>query len=185
MDLTRTIGSRRSESCRLATPKRRAKAGDRRVQRGRDHPNSVHEFECAVLFHENRYCLTGKKRGSIMSLTINVREATNATILEIAGRLTLGASGPSLRDTVRGLLDSLRKNIVLDLSGVTYFDSFGLGQLIASNVEATSQGGAIKLLNLNKKTQDLMLLTKLYTVFAIYTDESTALMSFNVAPAHS
>jgi hypothetical protein len=52
-----------------------------------------------------------------MSLTINVREATNATILEIAGRLTLGASGPSLRDTVRGLLDSLRKNIVLDLSG--------------------------------------------------------------------
>jgi hypothetical protein len=53
-----------------------------------------------------------------MSLTINVREATNATILQLAGRLTLGASGPSLRDTVRGLLDSLRKNIVLDLSGV-------------------------------------------------------------------
>jgi anti-anti-sigma regulatory factor len=51
-----------------------------------------------------------------MSLTINVREATNATILELGGRLTLGASGPSLRDTVRGLLDSLRKNIVLDLS---------------------------------------------------------------------
>jgi hypothetical protein len=51
-----------------------------------------------------------------MSLTINVREATNATILQVAGRLTLGASGPSLRDTVRGLLDSLRKNIVLDLS---------------------------------------------------------------------
>ena len=71
------------------------------------------------------------------------------------------------------------------LAELTYFDSFGLGQLIASNVEATSQGGAIKLLNLNKKTQDLMLLTKLYTVFAIYTDESTALMSFNVAPAHS
>jgi len=99
--------------------------------------------------------------------------------------VVLGASGPSLRDTVRGLLDSLRKNIVLDLSGVTYFDSFGLGHLIASNVEATSQGGAIKLLNLNKKIQDLMLLTKLYTVFAIYTDESTALMSFDVAPSHS
>jgi anti-sigma B factor antagonist len=61
----------------------------------------------------------------------------------------------------------------------------GLGQLIARNVEVTSQGGAIKLLNLNKKTQDLMLLTKLYTVFAIYTDESTALMSFDVAPSHS
>jgi anti-sigma B factor antagonist len=138
-----------------------------------------------VLFHENRYWLTGKKRGSTVSLTINVREATNATILEIAGRLTLGTSGPSLRDTVGGLVDSLRKNIVLDLSGVTYFDSFGLGQLIASDVEATSQGGAITLLNLNKQTQNLMLLTKLYAVFAIYTDESTALMSLNVAPAHN
>jgi anti-sigma B factor antagonist len=145
----------------------------------------VREFECAVLFHENRYWLTGKKRGSTVSLTINVREATNATILEIAGRLTLGTSGPSLRDTVGGLVDSLRKNIVLDLSGVTYFDSFGLGQLIASDVEATSQGGAITLLNLNKQTQNLMLLTKLYAVFAIYTDESTALMSLNVAPAHN
>jgi hypothetical protein len=120
MDLIRTIGFRRSESCRLATPKSRAKAGDRRVQCGRDHPNSVREFECAVLFHENRYWLTGKKRGSTVSLTINVREATNATILEIAGRLTLGTSGPSLRDTVGGLVDSLRKNIVLDLSAVTY-----------------------------------------------------------------
>jgi len=120
-----------------------------------------------------------------VSLTINVREATNATILEIAGRLTLGTSGPSLRDTVGGLVDSLRKNIVLDLSAVTYFDSFGLGQLIASDVEATSQGGAITLLNLNKQTQNLMLLTKLYAVFAIYTDESTALMSLNVAPAHN
>jgi anti-sigma B factor antagonist len=99
-----------------------------------------------------------------MSLTINVREAANATILQLAGRLTLGAPGPSVRDTVRRLLDGLRKNIVLHLSGVTYFDSFGLGQLIASDVEATSQGGAIKLLNLNKKTQDLMLLTKLHTV---------------------
>jgi anti-sigma B factor antagonist len=118
-----------------------------------------------------------------MSLTINVREATNATILEVAGRLTLGASGPSLRDTLRGLLNSLRKNIVFDLSGVTYFDCIGLGQPIASNLEATSQGDAIKLLNWNRKTQNRMLLTKLYTVFAIYTDESTALTSFNVAPS--
>jgi anti-sigma B factor antagonist len=120
-----------------------------------------------------------------MSLTINIREAPNATILEVAGGLTLGAFGLSLRDTVRGLLSSLRKNIVLDLSGVTYFDSFGLGQLIASNLQATTQGGAIKLMKLSRKAQDLMLLTKLCTVFAIYTDESTALMSFNAATTQS
>ena len=120
-----------------------------------------------------------------MSLTINIREATNATILELAGRLTLGASGPSLQETVRELLASSHKNIVLDLGGVAYFDSYGLGQLIAVNTTALSRGGAIKLLNLNQKAEELMLLTKLYTVFAIYTDESTALMSFNVAPADS
>jgi anti-sigma B factor antagonist len=120
-----------------------------------------------------------------MSVTINIREVTNATILEVAGGLTLGASGKSLRDTVSGLLGSLRKNIVLDLSGVTYFDSFGLGQLIASNLEAATRGGAIRLMKLSQKAQDLMLLTKLCTVFAIYPDESTALMSFNAATSQS
>jgi len=78
-----------------------------------------------------------------MSLTIDVREATNATILEVERRLTLGASAPSLRDTVRGLLNRLRKNIVFDFSSVTYFDSFGLGQLIASNIEASDQSHAL------------------------------------------
>jgi len=120
-----------------------------------------------------------------MSLTINVREVANATILEVAGRLTLGASGPSLQETVRELLASSHKNIVLDLGGVTYFDSFGLGQLIAVNTTALSRGGAIKLLNLNQKTEELMLLTKLYTVFAIYTDEAKALMSFSTPTVQS
>jgi len=116
-----------------------------------------------------------------MSLTINVREAANATILEVAGRLTLGASGPSLQETVREMLASSHKNIVLDLGGVTYFDSFGLGQLIATNTTAISRGGAIKLLNLNQKTEELLLLTKLYTVFEIYTDEAKALRSFDTS----
>jgi len=114
-----------------------------------------------------------------MSLTINVREVANATILELAGRVTLGASGPSLQGTVRELLDSSHKNIVLDLGRVTYFDSFGLGELIAINTAASSRGGAIKLLHLNEKTEDLLLLTKLYTVFAIYRDEAEALRSFD------
>ena len=114
-----------------------------------------------------------------MSLTINMREAANATILELAGRVTLGASGPSLQGTVRELLESQHKNIVLDLGHVTYFDSFGLGELIAINTAASSRGGAIKLLNLNEKTEELMLLTKLYTIFSIYTDEAEALRSFD------
>jgi anti-sigma B factor antagonist len=120
-----------------------------------------------------------------MSLTINVREVANATILELAGRLTLGASGPSLQETVRDLLASSHKNIVLDLGGLTYFDSFGLGQLIAANTTALSRGGAMRLLHLNQKAEELMLLTKLYTVFSIYKDEAAALMSFDTATVRS
>ena len=116
-----------------------------------------------------------------MSLTINVRETTNAVVLEVMGRIMLGAAGPSLQDGVRELLNNGHKNIVLDLGGVTFLDSSGLGQLVGSYATAVSHGSEIKLLNLNKKVYDLMQITKLYTVFAIYTDEATAVESFEVA----
>jgi anti-sigma B factor antagonist len=119
----------------------------------------------------------------IMSVTINVREAGNATIVEVAGRVTLGAAGPSIQDTVRELVDSLHTNIIIDLGGVRYLDSSGLGQLVASAATAASRGGAIRLLNLTERVYDLMLLTKLCTVFAIYADEATAVMSFDLATA--
>jgi anti-sigma B factor antagonist len=121
----------------------------------------------------------------ITSVTINVREAGNATIVEVAGRVTLGAAGPSIQDTVRELVDSLHTNIIIDLGGIRYLDSSGLGQLVASAATATSRGGAIKLLNLTERVYDLMLLTKLCTVFAIYADEATAVMSFDLATAQS
>ena len=99
-----------------------------------------------------------------MSMTINVREAGNATIVEVAGRVTLGAAGPSIQDTVRELVDSLHTNIIIDLGGITYLDSSGLGQLVASAATAASRGGAIKLLNLTERIYDLMVLTKLCAV---------------------
>jgi len=120
-----------------------------------------------------------------MSVTINVREAGNATIVEVAGRVTLGAAGPSIQDTVRELVDSLHTNIIIDLGGIRYLDSSGFGQLVASAATAASRGGAIKLLNLTERVYDLMLLTKLCTVFAIYADEATAVMSFDLATAQS
>jgi anti-sigma B factor antagonist len=120
-----------------------------------------------------------------MSVKINVREAGNATIVEVAGRVTLGAAGPSIQDTVRELVDSLHTNIIIDLGGITYLDSSGLGQLVASAATAASRGGAIKLLNLTERVYDLMMLTKLCTVFSIYADEATAVMSFDLAAAQS
>lgn len=116
-----------------------------------------------------------------MSVTINVRETANAVILEISGRITLGASGPSLQHGIRKLLDGGHKNIILDLGGVTFLDSSGLGQLVGSYATAASHGSEIKLVNLNKRVYDLMQITKLYTVFAIYTDEAMAVKSFEVA----
>jgi anti-sigma B factor antagonist len=116
-----------------------------------------------------------------MSVKVNVRETENAVILEVIGRITLGASGPSLQARVRELLDSGHKNIILDLGGVTFLDSSGLGQLVGSYATAVSRGGEIRLLNLNKRVYDLMQITKLYTVFAIYTDEATAVKSFEAA----
>jgi anti-sigma B factor antagonist len=116
-----------------------------------------------------------------MGVRINVRETENTVILEVTGRITLGASGPSLQDRVREALDSGHKNIILDLGGVTFLDSSGLGQLVGSYATAISHGSEIKLLNLNKRVYDLMQITKLYTVFAIYTDEATAIKSFETA----
>ena len=116
-----------------------------------------------------------------MSVKINVRETENAVILEVTGRITLGAPGPSLQDRVRELLDSGRKNIILDLGGVTFLDSSGLGQLVGSYATAVSRGSEIRLLNLNKRVYDLMQITKLYTVFAIYANEATAVKSFEAA----
>lgn len=113
-----------------------------------------------------------------MSLKINVRESENATIVEAVGRVALGSSGPSLQETIRRLVENGHTNIVLDLSGVTYMDSSGLGQLVGSYATAVSRDSQINLLNLNKKVYDLMQITKLYTVFSIYTDEAEAVDSF-------
>ncbi len=116
-----------------------------------------------------------------MSVKVNVRETESAVILEVIGRITIGPSGPSLQDRVCELLDSGHKNIILDLGGVTFLDSSGLGQLVGGYSTAVSRGGEIRLLNLNKRVYDLMQITKLYTVFAIYTDEATAVRSFEAA----
>ena len=116
-----------------------------------------------------------------MSLTINVRETGNVVILDLNGRITLGESAASLRDTIRELLDGGQKNILLNLAEVGYIDSSGLGQLVGSFATVTSHGGQLKLLNLQKKLHELMQVTKLITVFDTYNTETAALRSFATA----
>jgi len=80
--------------------------------------------------------------------------------------------------TVRGLLDEKRIHIVLNLGDVDYIDSSGIGELVSAYTTAKGRGGELKLLHLTKKVHDLLQLTKLYTVFDVYTEESAALSSF-------
>lgn len=113
-----------------------------------------------------------------MSLKINIREAADATILDMSGRISLGESLAELRDSIREALAGEQKNILVNLAEVSYIDSSGLGQLIGSYATVTDRGGQMKLLNLQKKVHDLMQITKLVTVFETYTSEEAALKSF-------
>ena len=113
-----------------------------------------------------------------MSLKINIRETADAAILDMSGRVSLGDALAELRDSIREALAGDQKNILLNLAEVSHIDSSGLGQLIGSYATVTSRGGQMKLLNLQKRVNDLMQVTKLLTVFETYTTEEAALRSF-------
>ena len=113
-----------------------------------------------------------------MPLTIESREVAHVTILDIRGRIVLGDEIGELRDTVSGLLAHDKKKIILNLAGVDYIDSSGVGQLVSSFTAVRNAGGELKLLNLTRKVHDLLQITKLYTVFDIHDDEAHAVSSF-------
>ena len=111
-------------------------------------------------------------------MTVNERTNGATTILDLAGNITIGESADILRDKVRSLLQQGRKQIVVNLAGVSYMDSAGLGELVRSHATATQQGAALKLTNVTKRLQDLLVITKLSTVFDSYDDEAAAIASF-------
>jgi anti-sigma B factor antagonist len=102
----------------------------------------------------------------------------DVTLIEAAGRITLGESVASLRDQIRELAADGRVKIVLNLAQVGYIDSSGLGELVSAHAVVTNRGGAIKLLHLTSRVKDLLQITKLSTLFEVFDDESTALGSF-------
>ena len=113
-----------------------------------------------------------------MALTAKTRRVGSVAIVDLNGRITLGESTGILRDELRSLLAQGSKNIVLNLAGVTYVDSAGLGELVGAFTTATNQGGSVKLLHLQGKLHDLMQITKLHTVFTTFEDEKQAVESF-------
>jgi anti-sigma B factor antagonist len=96
----------------------------------------------------------------------------------MTGRFTLGAGSSLLRNTVKELLESGRKQILISLKGVTYIDSSALGELAGCYVTASRLGGQFKLLNAPGKVNDMLQVTRLFTVFVTFSDEAEAIQSF-------
>ncbi|MFL6450057.1 MAG: STAS domain-containing protein [Bryobacteraceae bacterium] len=115
-----------------------------------------------------------------MSLTTKTRQVGNVVIVDLAGKITLGENTGILRDELKSLLARGSKNILLNMGGVGYVDSAGLGELVGVYTTATNQGGSVKLLNLGGKMKDLMQITKLHTIFEIFDDEKPAIASFGI-----
>jgi anti-sigma B factor antagonist len=113
-----------------------------------------------------------------MQLEIRERGSGDVVILDLLGKITIGEGSVQLRDAVSNLLESGRQRIILNLHGVSYVDSSGIGELVSRYTTTKNQGGQLKLLQLPKKIKDLLMITKLLTVFEIYEDEETALSSF-------
>ena len=106
-------------------------------------------------------------------MKLDERVSGDVTIITITGEITLSAGGDvQLKDKIQSLLQQGRKKILLDMGNVSYVDSAGLGQLVQATVTATKNGGKLKLLNLTKRLNDLLVVTKLSTVFDTVENES-------------
>ena len=112
-------------------------------------------------------------------MKIETRTEGDVTILDCSGRITLGEGTMTVRNAVRDLLKANNNKIVLNLAEVNYIDSSGIGELVSSFTTVTNQGGELKLLNLTKKLQELLAITKLLTVFESFNDEETAVGSYS------
>jgi anti-sigma B factor antagonist len=113
-----------------------------------------------------------------MALDIQQREREGIIILALDGRITVGPEAGALREKIGALNSAETRNVVLDMAKVTYIDSTGLGALVMTATSLRRNGGNLKLLNLNRRAIELLVMTKLATVFEIFNDEQDAVNSF-------
>lgn len=113
-----------------------------------------------------------------MTLTINTRESSSVSILDLSGKIILGDESSALRESIKQLLAANKKKILLNLAEVSFIDSAGVGTLVAGYTSAKSQDGELKLANLTKRFKETLQVTRLLTVFEVYDSEAEALASF-------
>jgi anti-sigma B factor antagonist len=110
-----------------------------------------------------------------MSMVLNARRLDDVVILDLSGRITMGEGTLVLRERIQRLLQAGDLKFLLNLADVDYIDSSGLGELVSSFTAVRNSGGLLKLLNLTKRVQDLLQITKLLTVFEVFNSEAEAL----------
>ena len=107
------------------------------------------------------------------------RTVSDVTVLDLKGKMTLGEGDELLKDKINSLLAAGKKKLLLNLEAVPYIDSAGLGEVVRTYTTVSRQGGSLKLLNLTKRIEDLLSITKLLTVFETYDNEADAVRSFS------
>jgi anti-sigma B factor antagonist len=103
---------------------------------------------------------------------------SDVTVLDLKGKMTLGEGDELLKDKINSLLASGKKKLLLNLEAVPYIDSAGLGEVVRTYTTVSRQGGSLKLLNLTKRIEDLLSITKLLTVFDTFDSEAEAVKSY-------
>ena len=114
-------------------------------------------------------------------MEIEERKVGDVVVLDLRGKVTLGEGDELLKDKVNSIVNQGHKKIVLNLAGVPYIDSAGLGEIVRTYTTVSRQGGSQKLLNLTKRITDLLSITKLLTVFETYDSENEAVRSFSAS----
>lgn len=114
----------------------------------------------------------------MINLYIDQRRNGDVTILDLKGKLRVGGNAMALHRSIRSLIVEKNTQIILNLSGVTFIDSCGLGELVASQVSVENKAGEIKLIGLTEQLRELLRATRLLAVFDTYANEAEAIQSF-------
>jgi anti-sigma B factor antagonist len=114
----------------------------------------------------------------VINLYINARQVGEVTVLDLKGRLRVGGNAIAFHKSIRSLILEQKVSILLNLTDVTFIDSCGLGELVASQVSVENKGGEIKLTGLTDSLRELLVMTRLLNVFDAYENEADALQNF-------
>ncbi len=114
-----------------------------------------------------------------MALKMTSREVDGVTVVALDGRIVLGEESNALREKIKSMVAEGKKKVVLNMDGVTFIDSAGLGTLVAAHHSAKAQGASLRLCHLGTKFQEVLQITKLMTIFDVYNTEAEAVASFS------